>query len=327
MKYLSVFISVLSLLMFSFSCSHKEAGENKSDTVQDSIIATNQDTLPEPNEEVAKTPLNTTASQLNYMKNSTSWNKYESGILPDMASDAPSYCQKILESDGKRFIIVDKGKMKVFLYDPYGNIEKSYGIACAKNYGTKHKFGDSRTTEGIFEVEGVYDSTNWLYTNDAGYTSPTKGVYGPRFIRLTTPYIGIHGTGSPGSIGKRCSHGCIRVVNDNILELVKYVEPGMPVIISPGPVDMAVNEKEGSVMLSVVTEPGTPKAVAGSLPAQSRYMSPSASNDSTASNVQTQIDVIEVEGNSDNETQAPESQPQSDATNKESVPESTPQSE
>lgn len=207
----------------------------------------------------------TTESQLKYMKESENWSKYETGILPQMAEEVPSYCEKILQSKHKRFIIVDKAKMKLFLYDKYGNIEKSVGIACAKNYGTKQKKGDSRTTEGYFTAEGIYDSTNWLFTDDNGYTSPTRGVYGPKFIRLTTPYIGIHGTGSPGSIGKRCSHGCIRMTNDNILAITKLVEAGTPIIISPGPKDMAVNQHAGINMPSVTTEPGGTRAVPGSV--------------------------------------------------------------
>ena len=200
--------------------------------------------------------LPTAETQLAHMRESGHWEEYRGGILPQMSEDAPEYCEKILQTEGKRFIIVDKAKMKLFLYDPFGNIEKSYGIACAKNYGTKHKKGDSRTTEGIFSVKGVFDSTDWLFTDDNGYTSPAKGQYGPRFIRLTIPYIGIHGTASPGSIGRRCSHGCIRVTNANIMELVKYVEEGMPVIISPGPKDMAVNKRENTRILAVATEPG-----------------------------------------------------------------------
>lgn len=212
-------------------------------------------------QERAKPDLSTTELQLSHMRQSESWDRYQTGILPMMSEDAPDYCRQILESEGKRFIVVDKAKMKLFLYDPYGNIEKSYGIACAKNYGTKHKKGDSRTTEGIFLVKGVFDSTNWLFTDDNGYTSPVKGQYGPRFIRLNIPYIGIHGTASPGSIGRRCSHGCIRVTNTNILELVEFVEEGMPVIISPGPRDMAVNRKEGYNILAVATEPDSKRAV------------------------------------------------------------------
>ena len=68
-------------------------------------------------------------------------------------------------------------------------------MACAKNYGTKHKKADSRTPEGFFEVEGIYNSTDWLYTDDDGVTSKKKGQFGPRFIRLKIPVtsqIGIH---------------------------------------------------------------------------------------------------------------------------------------
>lgn len=268
MIFLRVYLPVILLITFFASCAGNTSvkkGENKKANEETKIetipIETEVDDKIEPD-------LSTAESQLTHMQNSDDWEKYETGILPQMAEDAPAYCKKILESDGKRFIIVDKAKMKLFLYDPFGNVEKSYGIACAKNYGTKKKKGDSRTTEGCFEVKGVFDSTEWLFTNDAGYTSPTKGVYGPRFVRLSIPYIGIHGTGSPGSIGRRCSHGCIRVTNDNILDLVQYVEEGMPVIISPGPRDMAVNKREGSDILSVSTEPGSPKAVPGNDPGE-----------------------------------------------------------
>ena len=210
-----------------------------------------------------------TQSELDFMKNSGNWPKYQSGILPQMAEDAPEYCGKILQSGKKHFVIVDKGKMHVFLYDQFGNIIKKYPLACAKNYGNKKLKGDSRTTEGYFPAEGVYDSRNWKFTNDRGYTSPAKGVFGPWFIRVKGP-IGIHGTSAPGSIGRRCSHGCIRVNNEHIKELIQYVDKGTPIIVSPGPKDMAVNAKEGTPTLAVVTEPGTAKATPGSFSMESK---------------------------------------------------------
>lgn len=203
-------------------------------------------------------------SAVKWMKESGHWDEYKNGILLQMAVDQLDYATKLLENEYPRFIIVDKAKMKVFLYDKYGRIEKNYGMACAKNFGTKHRRGDSRTSEGFFSAEGIYDSTEWLFTDDNGYTSPAKGQFGPRFIRVdipTTRSIGIHGTAAPGSIGGRRSHGCIRLTNENILELVKYVEKGMPIIISPGPKDMAVNEKEGYYVPSVATEVGIPRAI------------------------------------------------------------------
>ena len=264
-NYIYLF-GILPVMMLSACSGNKH--DKDDDALADSLINADSiinvaDTTPQ---EPPKLIISGAEAQMKYMKDSENWKKYESGILPQMTQDAPEYVQKIFETEGKRFIIVDKAKMKLFLYDPYGNVEKSYGIACAMNYGTKQRKGDSRTTEGFHYVKGVFDSTNWLYTNDAGYTSPTRGVYGPRFIRLNIPYIGIHGTGSAGSIGRRVSHGCIRLTNDNIMELVKYVEEGMPVIISPGPKDIAVNEKDGYKILAVATEPGTPRAQKGDAP-------------------------------------------------------------
>lgn len=43
--------------------------------------------------------------------------------------------------------------------------------------------------------------------------------------------VGLHGTSAPGSVGKRASHGCIRVYNSVITALKRRVEPGTPLII------------------------------------------------------------------------------------------------
>lgn len=188
------------------------------------------------------------ASARAYMRHSADSDKYAAGILPQMADESLDYTTKLLNSKYDSFIIVDKGRMKVVLYDRYGREKKTYGMACAVNYGTKHKRSDMRTPEGFFSVKRIQDSTDWLYTDDNGVTSPKKGQYGPRFIRLDTPVtgsIGIHGTCAPWSIGGRRSHGCIRIKNEDILELAELVEPGMPVIVSPGKRDMAVNREEG----------------------------------------------------------------------------------
>lgn len=196
------------------------------------------------------------ASARAYMRHSADSDKYASGILPQMADESLNYTTKLLNSKYDNFIIVDKGRMKVVLYDRYGREVKTYGMACAVNYGTKHKRSDMRTPEGFFSIKRIQNSTDWLYTDDNGVTSPKKGQYGPRFIRLDTPVtgsIGIHGTCAPWSIGGRRSHGCIRIKNEDILELSELVEPGMPVIVSPGKRDMAVNRQEGVTVEHVST--------------------------------------------------------------------------
>lgn len=185
---------------------------------------------------------------LRYMEKSPHSDDYMRGILPKMTHDELDYAVRLLNNTHDGFIVVDKGRMKVIKYNRYGDEEVSFGMACAKNYGTKHAPNDCRTPEGFFSVRKIHNSTDWHYTDEFGNVSAKTGEYGPRFIRLNTPMtrsIGIHGTCAPWSIGGRRSHGCIRIKNENILRLVEMVDSGMPVIISPGKKDMAVNSREG----------------------------------------------------------------------------------
>lgn len=252
------------LLTTLFIISLTACGPSDKAGTADSIVDTTTydtampvDTIPVDTIPPAPGRFATSQEALDYMQNSPYREKYEAGILPRMARENLPYTNKLLNSTYSRFLVVDKGKMKVQVYDCYGRKEVEYGIACAKNFGTKHEKGDSRTPEGFFSVEGIYDSTDWLFTDDNGVTSPKKGQFGPRFIRLripTTSQIGIHGTCAPWSIGSRASHGCIRVTNENILKLVEIVEVGMPVIVNPGSRDMRVNLEEGYDVPYITTD-------------------------------------------------------------------------
>lgn len=187
-------------------------------------------------------------SAMEYIEESPDRERYMNGIIPRMLNENLEYATKLLNNYHDYFIVVDKSRMKVILFNKFGETVKEYGMACAKNYGTKHKRRDGRTPEGFFHVKGIFNSTEWLYTDDDGNTSQKKGQFGPRFIRLAIPgisQIGIHGTCAPWSIGKRASHGCIRLTNENILDLVQYAEKRMPVIVVPGRKDTEVNRSEG----------------------------------------------------------------------------------
>ena len=200
----------------------------------------------------------TPAGAIDFMMRSENSEEYARGILPQMAKEELSYVEKLINNDHDGFIVVDKSRMKVIKFNRFGVEEESFGMACAKNYGTKHTKGDSRTPEGFFSVKQIQNSTDWHYVDDNGVVSEKTGEFGPRFIRLSIPgitSIGIHGTAAPWSIGGRRSHGCIRLTNENIMHLVDIVEPGMPVIITPGEKDMAVNKREGYNIPSISTLP------------------------------------------------------------------------
>lgn len=60
------------------------------------------------------------------------------------------------------------------------------------------------------------------------------GPFGARWIGLNAPNgdYGIHGTNNPSSIGKAVSNGCIRMYNNNVIELFNLVPIGTIVTIS-----------------------------------------------------------------------------------------------
>ncbi len=240
-----IFTIIIVLVMIMTSCT---LSPNKSSETYQI-----DDTQPAPDdmetvEEIKQTlHFDSADDAIRYMNESKDAQLYSQGILPQMAVDSMEYCQKLLNSEYDYFIIVDKQVMRVKLYDHYGRLKKSYKCACGKNYGNKRSKGDCRTPEGFFQAGSVKNSTNWHYTDENGKRSEKPGQYGPRFIRIITPgysSTGIHGTDAPWSIGGRRSHGCIRIKNENILELADYVTKGMPIIILPSDKDKEVNERE-----------------------------------------------------------------------------------
>lgn len=57
------------------------------------------------------------------------------------------------------------------------------------------------------------------------------GPFGAYWLGLSKRHYGIHGTNNPASIGKRVSHGCIRMYNQDVLKLANLVPIGTHVII------------------------------------------------------------------------------------------------
>lgn len=57
------------------------------------------------------------------------------------------------------------------------------------------------------------------------------GPFGVLWMGLSKAHYGIHGTNRPDSIGKRSSHGCIRMFNADVLDLAAKVTIGTEVRI------------------------------------------------------------------------------------------------
>ena len=102
------------------------------------------------------------------------------------------------------------------------------GIGSNPDGADKVKEGDCRTPEGDFTIVSIEDSSGWDHEEER--------AYGPLFLRLDAPPwrgIGIHGTSDPASVGTKCSRGCIRMTNDDLLEIAEHVCVGTRVRVLP----------------------------------------------------------------------------------------------
>lgn len=147
-------------------------------------------------------------------------------------------------SESFSFLLVDKQNCTLSVIDSKGDISKTYDVTCAVNSGNKTQRGDHKTPEGVFRINQILDSTHLTHDFCDG-KGPIIGSYGPWFFRLDTPGfndIGIHGTHLPETIGTRASEGCIRMRNEDILDLKNQIYLGMSVVILPDeiPYDFAI---------------------------------------------------------------------------------------
>jgi lipoprotein-anchoring transpeptidase ErfK/SrfK len=62
-----------------------------------------------------------------------------------------------------------------------------------------------------------------------GVTNPL----GARAMYLSGSFYRIHGTNAPGSIGSRATAGCIRMANEDVIDLYDRVKVGTKVVVMP----------------------------------------------------------------------------------------------
>jgi len=76
---------------------------------------------------------------------------------------------------------------------------------------------------------------------------------GTHAIRLSSPHILIHGTNRPFGVGRRVSHGCIRLYPEDIVRLYGLVPVGTTVMMVREPVKVGLSDKR--VYIEVHADP------------------------------------------------------------------------
>ncbi len=126
-------------------------------------------------------------------------------------------------------IVVDRKGYKLRLYKNL-KLSKKYGIAVGK-VGLD-------TPAGLYSIANKAVNPAWNVPNSdwagdlAGKVIP-PGPDNPLKARWLGIYdgVGIHGTADVGSIGSNASHGCIRMIPEQVIDLYDRVPVGTPVFI------------------------------------------------------------------------------------------------
>jgi hypothetical protein len=116
----------------------------------------------------------------------------------------------------KRVIVVSLEDHKLALVED-GKVKKIYSVAVGKP--------STPSPVGTFTI--ARRVMNPTYSHDGRIVPPgPNNPVGTRWMGLSIPGYGIHGTNVPSSIGKAASHGCIRMAKKDLEELYPMVEVG-----------------------------------------------------------------------------------------------------
>lgn len=114
------------------------------------------------------------------------------------------------------------------------------------------------TPEGDFEVLQKVRAPTWRVPESVRAEDPEMPAYvppgpenplGDYWLRFTRRGHGIHGTNKPFGIGRRVSHGCIRLYAEDIKDLFSKVEVGTPVKVVYRPVKVGI--RDGTLWLEI----------------------------------------------------------------------------
>jgi lipoprotein-anchoring transpeptidase ErfK/SrfK len=136
--------------------------------------------------------------------------------------------QKISRDSFGPVIVIHRGSNHLFLYK---------GMKSWRVFGVATGQAVYPTPLGRFQIVVKWENP-WWYPPNSPWAQGAKPIppgpgnpLGTRWMGLSAPGVGIHGTPDPASIGYSASHGCIRMFIPQAEWLFNHVEIGTPVYI------------------------------------------------------------------------------------------------
>ncbi|MGK7890459.1 MAG: L,D-transpeptidase [Leptolyngbyaceae cyanobacterium] len=125
-------------------------------------------------------------------------------------------------------LVIRLSQRRVYVYRG-DDVQTSYPIAVGRP--------GWETPVGEYIVMQMQEDPAWKNPFNGNIVPAGAGnPLGDRWIGFWTDgnnVIGFHGTPNEASVGQAASHGCIRMLNQDVRELYAIAELGMPVIVEP----------------------------------------------------------------------------------------------
>jgi lipoprotein-anchoring transpeptidase ErfK/SrfK len=128
------------------------------------------------------------------------------------------------------YIIIDRPKFKLFLYQRL-RLTHTYRIAIGQ--------AGLQTPAGLHHILDKQVNPSWHVPNSSWAGSLAGQVIPPgprdplvaRWMAIDSQGDGIHGTNEPWSIGSAASHGCIRMLPSDVIQLYRMTPLGTPAYV------------------------------------------------------------------------------------------------
>lgn len=132
-------------------------------------------------------------------------------------------------ADLDQILLVRIGENKLYLYED-GEITHTWPVAPGQP--------EYPTPTGLFEVTEKRYMPTWVNPSPDTWgadmpASIPPGINNPlglRAINWSAPAIRFHGTQALYSLGYNASHGCVRMSNDDVIELYDLIDVGTPIV-------------------------------------------------------------------------------------------------
>jgi lipoprotein-anchoring transpeptidase ErfK/SrfK len=138
---------------------------------------------------------------------------------------------KVTEADLGKVIVIKRGSNQLLYYNG-DKLKRTFRVATGQS--------SYPTPLGKYEIVTMQRNPWWYPPQGSAWAEGAKPIppgpgnpLGTRWMGISAPYVGIHGTPDAASIGYSASHGCIRMLIPQVEWLFQQVTVGTPVFIVP----------------------------------------------------------------------------------------------